>query len=276
VTARTGVAVVARDRVVRVLAAVDAITRVVGADVAVAAVDRRPNARRRAARALVPRGTDAPVAAGRSGGIDLAGRRAAVAVEPGAIVALLGHVQDPVATDRRDLADEGSEEVRPDVAPGQSGSFDAEEVLTARAPGDRLIRQRRPDGAGRRGDEPALEREEGSDVAVLRYLELSARRVPDVLREVDGAERSRLQVQLAEGVRDPVGGASDEVAHPHAYAREHDLLPGYDRPVQERALQRQHDPRPHRTRDHVRDAAPVEELVREVVGEADRLVRIGE
>src|SRR5262249_41622650 len=56
VTPRAGVAVIARDRVVRVLAAVDPIAGVGGADVAVVAVGRRPHARGGAARARVARG----------------------------------------------------------------------------------------------------------------------------------------------------------------------------------------------------------------------------
>src|SRR5262249_57965323 len=106
------------------LAAERGIAGVGGADVAVAAVDGRPGARRGATRALVARGADAAVAAGRPGRVDLAGRRAAVAVERVAVVALLGRVEDPVATDRRDLADERPEEVAPHVASGQPRAFD--------------------------------------------------------------------------------------------------------------------------------------------------------
>src|SRR5262249_16235196 len=127
------VPVVAGDRVVRVLAAEHGVAGVGGADVAVAAVDRGPDARRGAARARIARSADAVVVAGRARRVDLARRRAAVTVCRVAVVALLARLEGSVATELSESSDDGGEEIRLQGASGESRTVDAEEVLTTGA-----------------------------------------------------------------------------------------------------------------------------------------------
>src|SRR5439155_6885836 len=92
------------------------------------------------------------------GRLELAGRRAAVAVHRVAVVALLARLDHAVAADR-DLLPEDGPEVRLDAAGRQPRALDAEEVRAARATRDRMQHRRIPDEAGgrrRRGRVPLV------------------------------------------------------------------------------------------------------------------------
>src|SRR5262249_42021906 len=54
------------------------------------------------------------------------------------------------------------------------------------------------------------------------------------------------------------------------------LVSGYHRPVHERALESENESRLHSPRSHVRDATPVEELLREITREGDGRTRVGQ
>src|SRR5207247_7465774 len=150
------------------------VTGVVGADVAVVAVERRA-ADADAAGAGVGRGAGVAVVAHRQGGcaaaahpgavtggggetrggagaglagrLELTGGGAAVAGHRVAVVALLTRVEEAVAADRRDLPHE-VEGVRLDAAGRQPRPLDAEEVRAARAARDRMQDREVPDVPG--------------------------------------------------------------------------------------------------------------------------------
>src|SRR5262249_61602737 len=101
------------------------------------------------------------------GGIDLAGGRAAVAVERVAIVALLGPVDVSVTADRHVTpADDGLELVGLNAAGGKTGTLDLEDVRAAGTTGHALKRIRVPDQPGRGRRRARREAQEGSHVAV--------------------------------------------------------------------------------------------------------------
>src|SRR5262249_5085064 len=70
-------------------------------------VEPRDRAHPRAVAPVRVHRADVPVVTGRAGGIELARGRATVPVERVAVVALLSHVEDAVATDGRYLPDQG-------------------------------------------------------------------------------------------------------------------------------------------------------------------------
>src|SRR5207249_10493047 len=83
-----------------------------GAGAAVVAGERVRGASRAGAGAVAGAATDAGVVgAGLPGRLELAGRRAAVTGHEVAGVAILAEVEDAVAADVRDLADDGPEQV---------------------------------------------------------------------------------------------------------------------------------------------------------------------
>src|SRR5439155_5175806 len=88
---------------------------------------------------------------GLAGRLELAGRRAAVARGEVAVVALLAEVEDAVAADVGDLADDRAELVGLLPTGGEARTLDPNEVRTAGAAGDRLVRGRTADQPGQRG-----------------------------------------------------------------------------------------------------------------------------
>src|SRR5438067_4172258 len=121
-----------------------------GAGIAVVAGQRvrgTPHAR---GGAVAGAATDAGVVgAGLAGRLELAGRRAAVAGDEVAVVALLAEVHDAVAADVGDLADEDGELVGLHSASREAWPLDTEDVLAAGAAGDGLGRGRIADEACR-------------------------------------------------------------------------------------------------------------------------------
>src|SRR5262249_19903456 len=162
-----GVAVVAgRPGELRVHAADGGVTGVGRADVAVVAVGRRSTDAGRA-RAGVVRRAGVPVRARGADRVDLAGRRAAVAVEGVAIVAGLGPVDVAVTANRHvSPADDRVELVGLHAAGGKTGPLDLENVRAAGAPGHGLVGIRVPDQPGCRRRSTRRVAEEGPHVAI--------------------------------------------------------------------------------------------------------------
>src|SRR5207249_3746726 len=117
-----------------------------GAGVAVVAGQRVRGASHAGGGAVAGAAADARVVgAGLAGRLELAGRRAAVARGEVAVVALLAEVDDAVATDVRDLADDRAELVGLLPTGGEARTLDPNEVRTAGAADDRLVRGRTAD-----------------------------------------------------------------------------------------------------------------------------------
>src|SRR5204863_3129515 len=129
-----------------------------GAGVAVVAGTRGGRAAGADAGTVTRRGGQADVRARarRPRRVELAGGRAAVAIQRVAVVALLARLDHAVAADRGFLAEDGPE-VRLDAAGRQPWPLDAEEVRAARAARDRMQNRGIPDvpgGRRRRGRVP--------------------------------------------------------------------------------------------------------------------------
>src|SRR5205823_2460869 len=158
---RAGVAVIAWQGVRGVHAARRRVARVRRAHVGIVAVDRWPartgvrggagvavvagqrvrGASHAGGGAVAGAAADARVVgAGLAGRLELAGRRAAVARGEVAVVALLAEVDDAVATDVRDLADDRAELVGLLPTGGEARTLDPNEVRTAGAADDRPVR----------------------------------------------------------------------------------------------------------------------------------------
>src|SRR5207237_5589351 len=101
--------------------------------------------------------TDAGVVrAGLAGGLELAGRRAAVAGDEVAVVALLAEIDHAVPAHVRDLADDDGELVGLLSTWGEARPVDPEEVRAAWTAGDGLGRGRIADQPRRRGGATAV------------------------------------------------------------------------------------------------------------------------
>src|SRR5262249_60538590 len=95
--------------------------------------------------------------AGRAKWFELAGRRAAIAGQLVAVVALLAHVEDAVGADVDLLAGDG-EQIRPHAAEGEPQPLHPDQVGAAGAPGDGVVGESVTDEAGGPDGVPRWER----------------------------------------------------------------------------------------------------------------------